>query len=134
MRMAQADAGVRPADVTALVAHATATPKGDFAEIAAINSVFGPDAPGLPVMSLKGHIGHSGAASGGMGVIVGIKAQQDGVFPHTAGTREVEPSIEFEVVTEAPIKGDFGVFQVNAFGFGGQDASIVVGPPEANGT
>lgn len=129
MRKAQADAGVGPGDVDALIAHATATPKGDLAEIAAINDTFGDAAADLPVMSVKGHIGHPGASSGGVGVIIAWSSMRDGVFPPTAGSRDLEPDIRFRVVTGEPERGSFEVCQVNAFGFGGQNASLVVGPP-----
>jgi 3-oxoacyl-[acyl-carrier-protein] synthase II len=127
MRAAQKDAHVRPADIDALVAHATATPKGDLAEIAAINDVFSDCAEELDVMSVKGHLGHPGASSGGVGVVLAWSSIRDGVFPHTAGSSELEPGIRFHVVTGEPVQGHFEVCQVNAFGFGGQNASLVVG-------
>ncbi|MGH3493459.1 MAG: beta-ketoacyl-[acyl-carrier-protein] synthase family protein, partial [Sciscionella sp.] len=129
MRLAQSDAGIGAAAVDALVAHATATPKGDFAEITAINQVFEDAAPGLPVMSVKGHLGHPGAASGGLGAIVAASSVADGIFPHIAGTKELEPNIRFHVVTEQPHHGTFDLCQINAFGFGGQNASLVVSAP-----
>lgn len=122
MRRALADAGGVAVD--ALVAHATATPKGDAAEIAAINAVHG--GRGLPVSSLKGHLGHTGAASGAMGVIAAAHAMRVGSFAHTAGTRDVDPLVDFAVVTGRAVAMEVSVVQVNAFGFGGQDASVVV--------
>jgi 3-oxoacyl-[acyl-carrier-protein] synthase II len=126
MRAAQEDAGLRAADVDAQVAHATATPKGDLAEIAAINDVFSDCAEELDVMSVKGHLGHPGASSGGVGVVLAWSAIRDGLFPQTAGSSELEPDIRFHVVTGEPHPGRFEVCQVNAFGFGGQNASLVV--------
>jgi 3-oxoacyl-[acyl-carrier-protein] synthase II len=122
MRQALADAGATMSEVDALIAHATSTPKGDLAEIRAINEVHGP----LPVMSLKGHIGHSGAAAGGMGLVVAVSALNGGVLPHTAGTREVDPAADFPVVIDRPLSLDATMIQLNAFGFGGQNASLVV--------
>lgn len=129
MRLAQEDAGVAPSDVDALVAHATATPKGDLSEIAAINEVFAGSAPELPVMSVKGHMGHPGASSGGVGAIIAATSMSDGIFPHTAGSKELEPAIQFHVVTDKPHHGNYDVIQINAFGFGGQNASLVLGAP-----
>lgn len=126
MRDAQADAGVEPGEVDALFAHGTATPLGDLAEIRAINDVFAGRAEPLPVTSIKGHLGHTGAASGAMALISGLDTFANGLFPHTAGTRDVEPEAEFRVVTSAPLAVDASVIQVNSFGFGGQDASMVV--------
>lgn len=130
MRQALADAELRPDDVDALIAHATSTPKGDAAEISAINLVHARDrrAP-LPVMSVKGHIGHSGAAAGGMSLMVAVSAIQDGVLPHTAGTRDVDPAADFSVITGEPLAVDARAIQLNAFGFGGQNASLIVQRP-----
>ena len=77
--------------------------------------------------SLKGHLGHTGASSGAMGVLAGITALTEGVLANTAGTTDVDPEVEFEVVTGTPTPVDAMVAQVNAFGFGGQDSSLVLG-------
>lgn len=50
-----------------------------------------------------------------------------GSFPNTAGTRDVDPADEFAVVTARPIDLDVDLVQINAFGFGGQNGSIVRG-------
>lgn len=126
MELALYDAGVSPDDVSALVAHATATPKGDAAEIAAINTVYGARSRPLPVTSLKGHLGHTGAASGAMGVIAASRSMSCGSLPNTAGTRDVDPAAEFAVAIDRPVAVDADVVQVNAFGFGGQNTSVVL--------
>jgi 3-oxoacyl-[acyl-carrier-protein] synthase II len=127
MELAQRSAGIAPMDVDALVAHATGTPKGDEAEIRALNTVFvegGNDR--LVVTGLKGHTGHTGASSGGMNVIAGIRAMHGGRLSHINGTTKVDPEIRFDVALREPRPLDVGVLQVNSFGFGGQNASVVV--------
>lgn len=128
MRLALDEAGVRPHGVHALVAHATGTPKGDEAEINAINEVYvdGAGRDDLVVSSLKGHLGHPGASAGGMGVIAALDAMATGRFPHTAATTVVDPAVRFDVAIGVPRDLDVEVAQINAFGFGGQDASLVV--------
>ncbi len=126
MELAQSEASVGPADVDAVVAHATGTPKGDQAEIRAINDVFADRVGTLPVSSIKGHIGHSGASAGGMGIIAGVMAMHHGRFPHTAGSSVPDPEIRFDALMGEARTIDVDVLQVNAFGFGGQDASLVV--------
>ncbi len=126
MADAISDAGLAAPQIGALIAHGTATPKGDTAEIRAINAVHGSRAEPLPVTSLKGHLGHTGASSGAMGVIAGITALAGGRFPNTAGTRDVDPEAHFHVVTGRPIDVDVPSLQVNAFGFGGQNSSLVL--------
>lgn len=112
--------------VTALYAHGTATPAGDLAEIRAINTAFGAAALDLKVTSLKGSIGHSGGAAGAMTLIAALIGMQRGEVVPTAGTTQVDPEAEFEVVLNKPWRGDVHAVQVNGFGFGGQNASLVV--------
>jgi 3-oxoacyl-[acyl-carrier-protein] synthase II len=128
MRRAHADAGLAPggAAVDAVVAHATSTPKGDTVEIAAINEVFGDRGDSLLVTSLKGNIGHTGAASAAMGVIAGLQAMTAGQLPQVGTTEQVEEGALFRVVVREPAKADIATVQVNAFGFGGQNSSLVV--------
>lgn len=126
MQLAQDDAGVDAGSVDALIAHGTATPKGDTAEIRAINSVFAGRGKPLAVASTKGHFGHAAAASGGMSLIAGLLGMRQGVFVHTANTDEPDPEAEFDIVIGERRKLGIDVLQVNAFGFGGQNASIVV--------
>ncbi len=127
MEKALADAEIHPHEVDALVAHATGTPKGDTAEIQAINRVHavGREKP-LPVSSIKGHVGHSGAASGAMAVIAALKGMRDNRFFHTAGTEKVDPECKFDVVIEKPRDLAVHTLQVNSFGFGGQNASLIL--------
>jgi 3-oxoacyl-[acyl-carrier-protein] synthase II len=119
-------AGLTPDEVDVLFAHATATPKGDEAEILAINAVHGERENPIPVTALKGHLGHTGAASGAMSVIAAIHTLRTGIFPNVAGTTDVDPAVRFRVVTGQPLEVSAGVAQINSFGFGGQDASIIL--------
>ncbi len=126
MTLALQDAGITPDRVDALIAHATGTPKGDTAEICAINQVHGQRARPLPVASIKGHIGHSGAASGGMAIITGLLGMREERFGHTANTDEPDPEAMFDIVIGEPRSMPYRTLQVNSFGFGGQNASLVV--------
>ncbi len=69
MRKALSDAGLKPQDVDYINAHATATIRGDIEECNAIHEIFG---EGVPVSSLKGHLGHTMAASGSLELIATI--------------------------------------------------------------
>ena len=124
MELALEEAGLAPEAIDAVVAHATGTPKGDTAEIRALNNLFG--GRRLPVTSLKGTIGHTGASAGAMGLIAGITAMHQGRLPPTVGTTTPDPEIDFDVVLHEAAAVDVHALQVNAFGFGGQDASLVV--------
>lgn len=119
MELALTDADMGTVD--ALLAHATGTPKGDTAEILAINRVNG--GRDLPVAGIKGH---SGAASGAMAMITGLLGMDEGRFTYIANTDEPDPEAEFEVVHGRPKDLRYQSLQVNAFGFGGQNASVVL--------
>jgi 3-oxoacyl-[acyl-carrier-protein] synthase II len=126
MEDALAEAALAPDDIDVVVAHATGTPTGDTAEIRALNELYTTRGLAIPAMSIKGTVGHTGAASGGMGVAVAVNAMQNGVFPPTMGTQNLDPEIQFKVILDQPIELRPRAVQVNAFGFGGQDASLVV--------
>lgn len=126
MRMALEDGMASPSAVDAVIAHGTGTPVGDAAEIRAINQVFGEcDCP-VPVTSIKGHMGHTMGASGVMSVITAIQCMMHRTLPMTLNTRVLDPAIAFDVVTETPRRQSLEVMLINAFGFGGQNASVVV--------
>jgi len=128
MELALADARLAPADVQVLVAHATGTPKGDTAEIRAINRFFvdGAGRDDLLVTACKGHTAHTGASAGGVNLVAVIDAMHRGRLTHIGGTTEADPEIRFDAVLHEPRAVDLEVAQINAFGFGGQNASIVV--------
>ena len=79
-----------------------------------------------PVASVKGHLGHSGASSGAMAVITGLLGMDEGRFTFTANTDEPDPAADFDIVIEKPREMKLETLQVNAFGFGGQNASVIV--------
>ena len=112
--------------VDAVYAHGTATPKGDAAEIRAINTVFEGRHRPLYVTSIKGHTGHTGAASGAMSMVAAIEGMKRGVVLPTLGTTKPDSEAKFEVVMSRPTSADLSVIQVNSFGFGGQNSSLVL--------
>src|SRR5580698_1650380 len=105
-------------------AHATSTIVGDAAESRAIDAVY-TDRPAI-VTSIKGHLGHSMASAGAMCAIAGIAGMHEGCIPPTMGTQHLDPATTFDLVMSSPRAYSYSVFQVNAFGFGGQNASLVV--------
>lgn len=134
MRLAldDADHDISDRPVDAIIAHGTGTPLGDSAEIRAIHAVYGSSAEGLLVTSVKGNVGHTGAASGAMSVIAALRAIARNTLPPTANTTKIDPEARFTVVVERPASSRLRAIQVNSFGFGGQDASLVVcGPTDS---
>lgn len=123
---AQRNAGMTAGDIGALVAHGTGTPVGDTAEITAINSVFGDRAADVAVTSIKGHVGHTAGAAGVMGIMAALHTFREGTLAPTASTTDLDDAIAFRVPLGEPAKVTKDAAQVNGFGFGGQDASIVL--------
>lgn len=127
MEAAQAEAGLKPADVGAVVAHGTGTPVGDTAEITAINRVFVDQGADVAVTSIKGNVGHTAGAAGVMGMMAGLNVLRTGALVPTASTTDLDEDIRFEVpLGHKPSLVETDAVQVNGFGFGGQDASIVI--------
>jgi 3-oxoacyl-[acyl-carrier-protein] synthase II len=61
-----------------------------------------------------------------MGLMAGLTAMHHGRLAPTMGTTTPDPEIDFDVVMHAAAEVRVHALQVNAFGFGGQDASLVV--------
>jgi 3-oxoacyl-[acyl-carrier-protein] synthase II len=124
MRSALQAAGDAGEACHVVYAHATGTIVGDAAEARAIDEVY-VDPPAV-VTSIKGHLGHSMASAGAMCVVAGISGMHEGWIPPTLGTQQVDPAGRFDLVTAQPRAYSYAAFQVNAFGFGGQNASLVI--------
>lgn len=125
MRAALDKAGLTPWDIGYVNAHGTATIKGDEAENAAINTVFG--AYPVPVSSTKGATGHMMGAGGITEVIACIKALQTGVLPPNINFEALPADFNLNIVANKPVHSSILAAMSNAFGFGGQNSSIIVG-------
>ncbi|MBV8530341.1 MAG: beta-ketoacyl-[acyl-carrier-protein] synthase family protein [Candidatus Eremiobacteraeota bacterium] len=123
MRDAIARSGEAGETCDVVYAHATGTLVGDAAESLAIDAVYGNRRP--VVTSIKGHLGHSMASAGAMSAIAGIIGMHQSWIPPTVGTQRVDPRTRFDLVISQARARAYSVFQVNAFGFGGQNASLI---------
>ncbi len=116
-------AGIAPADISAINAHGTGTVYNDLMELTAFRTVFGGRA--LPVHSVKGAIGHTLGAAGGIEVALGLRSLSARTVPPTAGFREPEIGAEGLVSASAqPVDGDY-LLTTNS-GFGGVNAALVL--------
>jgi len=116
-------AALDPGDVGLVHAHATSTPVGDVNESTAIRAAL-PSPP--PVTSTKGATGHLLGASGALGVLVALLALRDGTVPPTLNLESLDPAVDLDVVHGAAHPTSARHALVNAFGFGGHSASLVV--------
>ncbi|HMJ75037.1 MAG TPA: beta-ketoacyl-ACP synthase II [Iamia sp.] len=126
LRRALASADLSPADIRHVNAHGTSTPLNDAAESRAMAAVFGPGA--LPVTSTKGVTGHLIGAAGAVEAAVALVSAIDGVVPPVAGTTEVDPEIDADVVVGEPRSIEVGPVVSTSFAFGGHNAALVLAP------
>lgn len=123
VRAALADAGVMPDEVDHVNAHATSTPQGDLAEARMLRRVLGERAA---VTSTKGVTGHTLGAAGAIEAAYTVLAVQRGVVPPTANLDSLDSEIELDVVSTGPRHMPIDVAISNSFGFGGQNAVLVI--------
>jgi 3-oxoacyl-[acyl-carrier-protein] synthase II len=124
MRDAIESAGEAGQHCHVIYAHATSTIVGDAAESNAINEVYADRQP--IVTSIKGHLGHSMASAGAMCAVAGIAGMHEGWIPPTMGTQHIGSESRFDLVTAEARAYSYSSFAVNAFGFGGQNASLIL--------
>jgi 3-oxoacyl-[acyl-carrier-protein] synthase II len=127
MTAALRDAGVAPSDVDYINAHGTGTPLGDKAETQAVKSVFGTHARSVSISSTKSQLGHSLGASGGIELVLTVKAALSGVVPPTINLETADPECDLDYTPLQPKERPVRIAMSNSFGFGGHNASVVVG-------
>jgi len=127
MRQALRDAGIDPAVVQYINAHGTSTPLGDKIETASIKEVFGSQAYGIPVSSTKAATGHTLGAAGTVEAIICLKALESGILPPTLNWVEKDPECDLDYVPGKAREARIEVALSNSFGFGGQNATLILG-------
>ncbi|MHB0955570.1 MAG: beta-ketoacyl-ACP synthase II [Pirellulaceae bacterium] len=127
MSNALQDAGVAPSDIDYINAHGTSTPLGDKAETLALKTVFGEHARSLSISSTKSQLGHTLGASGGIELIVTIQSLLENVVPPTINLQTPDPDCDLDYTPNQPRQRRVTMAMSNSFGFGGHNASIVVG-------
>jgi len=123
MRRAIERAGLEPADVKHVNAHATGTSVGDVSEARAVRETFDGAVP--PVTAPKGGLGHLVGAAGAVEAILTILTVRTGLIPPTRNLSSIDPEIGLDVVQGAPREADVPAAITNSFGFGGQNVSLV---------
>lgn len=126
MSAALADAGLEPSSIDYINAHGTSTPQNDRVEALAIAEVFGPAVSGIPVSSTKSQIGHLLCAAGGIEAVVTIMALKDGIVPPTINLEHPDPDCRLDLVGGQPRPAALHTALSNSFGFGGQNASLIL--------
>jgi 3-oxoacyl-[acyl-carrier-protein] synthase II len=127
MTLAVADAELPPDSLDYINAHGTGTPLGDKAETLAIKQVFGDHARKVSISSTKSQLGHSLGASGGVELVISIKALMHNVVPPTINLDTPDPDCDLDYTANVPRERRVAVAMSNSFGFGGHNASVIIG-------
>ncbi len=126
MRAALADAGIGEADIDYVNAHGTSTPENDKMEYGAMLAVFGDRLKQIPVSSNKSMIGHTLTAAGAVEAVFSFQTMLTGTIPPTINYVNPDPAMELDVVPNVKRTADVSAVLSNSFGFGGQNASLVM--------
>jgi 3-oxoacyl-[acyl-carrier-protein] synthase II len=124
MRMAVADAGLKPEDIDYINAHGTSTPINDPVETKAIKVAFGEQARKLKVSSTKSMIGHLLGAAGGVEGIVTVLALHEQFYPATRNYETPDPACDLDYVPNKGYGAPMRAAISNSFGFGGHNGVV----------
>lgn len=126
MRRALDEGRVNPHSVGYINAHGTSTPRNDRVETAAIKRVFGSEAGGVAISSIKSMIGHLTVAAGGVEAVATAMALKTGVLPPTINHDEPDPDCDLDYVPNEARAASVEYALSNSFAFGGQCASLLL--------
>ncbi|UHS61221.1 beta-ketoacyl-ACP synthase [Agrobacterium vaccinii] len=126
IRAALADAGVAEGDINYINAHGTSTPENDKMEYGSMLAVFGEGLKSIPVSSNKSMIGHTLTAAGAVEAVFSLQTMLTGTVPPTINYTNPDPTIALDVVPNVKRDAEVTAVLSNSFGFGGQNASLVM--------
>jgi 3-oxoacyl-[acyl-carrier-protein] synthase II len=127
MKKAVRDAGLDVADIDAINAHGTGTPKNDWVEAQAISAVFGARAKAIPVSAIKSMTGHLIGASGAVEAAASVLTLAEGMLPPTINMEVRDVACDLDFVPNVSRRFSGNTVLSNSFGFGGQNASLIFG-------
>ena len=127
MSLALQNADLKPEDVSYINAHGTSTYLNDKSETAAIKTVFGEQAYKIPVSSTKSMTGHLLGASGALEGVISAMAIMNNILPPTINYETPDPVCDLDYVPNQPRKAEPNYVMSNSFGFGGHNATLILG-------
>jgi 3-oxoacyl-[acyl-carrier-protein] synthase II len=129
MEAAMADAHVTAEQIDHINAHGTSTPFNDKIETLAIKEALGNEAKRIPVTSTKSQTGHTLGAAGAIEAAATALTVMHGAIPRTINLDTPDPECDLDYVTDGPRDAVIGAAMSNSFGFGGQNACLVLRKP-----
>jgi 3-oxoacyl-[acyl-carrier-protein] synthase II len=126
IRAALAQAGLTPDAIDYINAHGTSTPHNDASETAAIKAALGEHAYQTPISSTKSMIGHALGASGGPELVAAVKSIETGIIHPTVNYETPDPECDLDYVPNTARRADVRTVLKNSFGFGGQNACLLL--------
>jgi 3-oxoacyl-[acyl-carrier-protein] synthase II len=126
VRNALSDAGIVSDQIDYINAHGTGTPENDKMEYLGISTVFGERAKQIPVSSNKSMVGHTLSAAGAVEAVFSLLTLDHQRIPPTINYDIPDPAIPFDVVPNKARDARVTAVMSNSFGFGGQNASLVL--------
>lgn len=125
IRLALADAGIKPEEVSYINAHGTSTSLNDKAETKAIKEVFGAYAYKVPISSTKSMVGHSIGAAGAIEAAACALSIENGLIPPTINYHTPDPDCDLDYVPNQARQAKVEVTLSNSFGFGNCNACVI---------
>jgi 3-oxoacyl-[acyl-carrier-protein] synthase II len=130
MRAALRSAGLDAGDIDYVNAHGTSTPVGDEIELAAVTRLLGNHAADVTMSSTKSSVGHLLGAAGAVEAIFCALAIRDQTAPATLNLENPSVETEIDLAPNAPVRRKIDIALSNSFGFGGTNASLILGRPQ----
>lgn len=127
MRQALRNSGLAPGDIAHINAHATSTPAGDVAEIAAIKTALGPEASSKVIITgTKSMTGHLLGGAGALESVAVVLALHHGIIPPTINLDNLDDAVDLDIAANEPRKMPDGPVAAlnNSFGFGGHNVAV----------
>ena len=126
MKMALKESNLNPENIDYVNAHGTSTPVGDLIELRAVEKLL-KDNKNIFMSSNKSAIGHLLGAAGAVEAIFSIKTIFDKIIPPTLNLDNPDTDTKINLVPHSSIQMDINNVLSNSFGFGGTNASLIIG-------
>jgi 3-oxoacyl-[acyl-carrier-protein] synthase II len=134
MANALEESELAPGDIDYISAHGTSTPGNDASETVAIKEVLGKDAYRVAISSVKSMTGHLTCAAASLNLLAALGAMRDSVVPPTINLTHPDPKCDLDYVPNKSKEMTVRSALVNAFAFGGTNASLAVSGPAVVGS